>query len=253
MSVAYTNFIQTGIAKTFVADLYGPTGAAFILDFKDSNTYSILNGNIIEIYSRIDFAGTTQEFNVSQLASPFLTLPVNITGNYNVPTYLDGTAVSANECWPYYQNTASTTDGWDANSTAQFEPFQAAFYAANNGFGDWYKCLQSNVSNSGAPSGTTSITYFADYKLQIVANADTKIQTMAFFTSSLNSNTIVASSMTMNTINLEANCPVTTDGFYGYSLTGNNIIESVGVIIRNMEANTRIYLTSGVIVPTYQW
>lgn len=249
MSRSYTNLIQTGRANINVEDTYGPTGDAQSLFFVDSNVYSIQSGNVIFIYNRIDNAGNVVSFSTSTLGN--LTLPVDITGNYNKPVYLDGTDVAANKCWPYYQNTASTTDGWDANSTAMFEPYQAAFFASTNSTNNWYKILQSNVS-ANIPNGF-SRAYFATSSLQMVSNADTNVQYMTFFTSSLNANVLVASSMTLDTIELKANCPIRTGQFYGYELTGNYSILSLGIIVRNMSSNTRVYFTAGSLSPTYQF
>ena len=160
------------------------------------------------------------------------------TGAYNVPVYLDGTTVSSTEYYPYFQGTASTADGYNANSTAPFYPGAAAGLSLYNGTGDWWILTRLVLSEPVL----TGLEYNrVKFNAQIVSDADTTIQ-FSQFTEATTSppGQIFSNSQDFQTIELLANRPqVITNDTTGSGFTDTDVI---GYIIRNMVAGTTVYV-----------
>lgn len=156
------------------------------------------------------------------------------TGNYNVPSYLDGTDVLSNEYFPFYQNTSTTAMGYTANSTAPWTPSGAGLLNIYNGDDNWWIVGDATFSPSANFLGRQC-------RLHMVADANTKIQIAS---GRITSGNLIVAGVNFCTIDLIENEPF----FYNdnQDATGTPT-DTVCFIARNMVANTRVYFFDGTI------
>jgi hypothetical protein len=154
------------------------------------------------------------------------------TGTFNVPVYLDGTTVAANEYFPYYQNTATTAMGYAQNSTAPWLPQQAGLFNMDNGDYDWWIIGAATFSPSAV-----NIKRAGTFKL--VANAATTVQIGSGRTSA---NFEIVAGTYFSTIELEADKPVF---FYDEQVAVGATTSQIVYFMRNMVSGTRVYVFSG--------
>jgi hypothetical protein len=167
------------------------------------------------------------------------TAPVDITGLASpAPYYIDGTTVGANYYYPFYQNTATTANGYSANSTGQFTPAGATDWVRNNGDSSWW--IHNYVFFSGGNVVNTNENLVLDCDSQFVANANTTIQISPMITIA-NSGGYFGDDQFTYTLELTANQPLRWSDESLYA--GTSTIDGAGYMIRNMVANTRVYCT----------
>lgn len=235
MTTTYTKLIQTSVANTYVEYSNITFDSQLIGNFSTLTFF----GSSFDVSDQTDFAVIASfptRFGNSQFIDIDTGVPVNITGNYNVPVYLDGTTVGANYYYPFYQNTSSTANGYFANSTGSFTPTNAKFLTITNGTDNWYRYIDdakvtSYTGNMGLSilSGT-----------QFVANANTTIQIIPYIRDTVTPNIWVAATTLMTTIDLVANVPIGWNMDVTYFPVDGSVAAGAGMIIRNLVANTRV-------------
>lgn len=243
MTTAYTNFIQTSVANTYINYEGNALGNVNTLTFAGSDLTVVNIGTevVVALYPTV-FG--TQPYISAAFSNA---APVNITGNYNIPVYLDGTDVGANYFYPFYQNTSSTANGYVANSTASFLPTNAAFISVTNGQDGWYRYVDSTKTTTW----TGNIGVGIKCGTQFVANANTTIQFIPYIRDNVNPNNWFASTELMNTVELIANRPVGINFEASYFPVNANVVQGAGVIIRNCVANTRVNIPQCVMRTDY--
>lgn len=163
----------------------------------------------------------------------------NIRG---VPVYLQGTSISSNNIYPWYQATATIAFGsngnnyYAANSTSTYLPDNAVFLLADDGEDDWY-ILANNILSSGTFTANNQLIHRLG--MSFVANANCTIQyvptvrlgNQAYYTTDTTS---------LNTIELTANIPESIYAEYAtVSSSGGNVTEA-GILIRNITDNSNV-------------
>ena len=206
-----------------------------------------INGNNVQpnsiTYNNLaNSAGAVEELGASVFIisqGNTTTAPVDITGLASpAPYYIDGTTVGANYYYPFYQNTATTANGYSANSTGQFTPAGATDWVRNNGDGSWW--IHNYVFFSGGNVVNTNENLILDCDSQFVANANTTIQISPMITIA-NSGGYFGDDQFTYTLDLTANQPLRWSDESIYA--GTSTIDGAGYMIRNMVANTRVYCT----------
>jgi hypothetical protein len=107
------------------------------------------------------------------------------SGVRNVPITIAGTNPGASYIWPYQQGTSLTTDGYAANSTGPYEPWDAALINAwtTSGDYDWYELFYQNFASNPF---TTDEYITINVSIQItsdVAGTQVQIAPLPYFTS----------------------------------------------------------------------
>jgi len=244
MTVAYTNFIQTSVANIIVEDKLGSLGNSNTITYFNDNAVTLNLGNSILIAEFPQILGNLIYFD----SYSDNVAPVNITGNFNVPVYIDGTTVDPNYFYPFYQNTSTTANGYLANSTSSFQPPGAAILAITNGTDNWYKFADSNVTVTPSLS---NIAMIIEAGTQLVANANTTVQILPFIRDTVTPNTLIGLTTLMTTVELVANRPVSVYTGVTYSPVQSNIAAGSGLLIRNCTANTRVNIPHTTMESTY--
>lgn len=158
------------------------------------------------------------------------------TGTYNVPTYLDGTTVPANEFFPYYQNTSTTALGYQATSTGPWTPTEAKILQIENGDADWWFVGNATFSPAANLLSREAI-------IKMVANADTSIQIASGRLAEVSNVTNFIGVTTFSTIELKADKPYI---FWNKEIrVSGTLTDTVAYAVRNMVANTRVYFYDG--------
>jgi hypothetical protein len=175
-------------------------------------------------------------------------LPVNVTSTStrNIPVFIDGTSISANNIFPWFQGTSNVAAGtngnnyYGANSTGTFTPDNASFLLIDDGDDNWYKVLFDTF-----PAGTMTNDdqYSFGGGLNVVANVDCTIQIATGFSD----NTISyyeCSGDRMDTYNLKANQPIVIN-FNRFYFGASAIFDGGAVFARNITAGSRVYFING--------
>lgn len=239
MSRSYTQLVQTGRANVGVYNGdFGYTGDNSVLDFRGSSvlTTDIGNSIVVAIYPTI--GSNTTYFTTATNANP---LPVNVTGNINVPTFLDGTTVGANYWYPYYQNTSTTANGYVANSTASFSPKGASQLLITNGTDNWYSYMDADCTSTFASNAGITL----NFGTQFVANANTTIQVVPFISGKSTPTVLLGFTDYMYTFELIANRPYQITGTFNIAPVIPNDTQALGLLVRNGVASTRVNMVSG--------
>ena len=236
MTTAYTNFIQTSVANTYVTYFDQFTGNT--VDLGNSNTLTFFGSSldVQNLGTEVVISVFPTAFGNSSIIDISSGSPVNITGNYNVPVYIDGTDVGANYFYPFYQNTSTTANGYLANSTAPWQPTNAKFLAVTNGQDGWYRYIDD--SKATLYSGNIGLSISSG--TQLTANANTTVQVIPYIRDSVTPNVWIASTTLMVTVELIANRPAGIEANVSYFPLDGSIAAGAGMLIRNCVANTRV-------------
>jgi hypothetical protein len=142
--------------------------------------------------------------------------------------------------YPYYDGTSSTTDFYQANSTASFLPLGADQLALVNGDLDWYVAAFRNATSNVTPGFYMRI----EYNSQIVSNTDAVIQMIPFVRTASNpANVFLADTETMYTYVLSAGLPQRVELAATYTSSAN--ITSGGVVMRLLNTANVVMVTGG--------
>jgi hypothetical protein len=209
-----------------------------------ANTISFnnLSNNFIALQSLGSYS-----FTVGNNGANTTTLPVNIntrgnisTGNFQVPMYITDVYSGGGGLYPYYDGTSSTTDFYQANSTASFLPLGADQLALVNGDLDWYVAAFRNATSNVTPGFYMRI----EYNSQIVSNTDAVIQMIPFVRTASNpANVFLADTETMYTYVLSAGLPQRVELAATYTSSAN--ITSGGVVMRLLNTANVVMVTGG--------
>jgi hypothetical protein len=181
------------------------------------------------------------------------TLPVNVTSTStrNIPVFIDGTSISANNIFPWFQGTSNTAAGtngnnfYGANSTGMFTPNDAQLLLIDDGDDNWYKVIFDTF-----PVGTMTNDDQYDFGggLNVVANVDCTIQVATGFSDS----TIPyfqCETGAMQTVDLFAN-EVRQIGFSRFYFGASASFDGGAVFVRNITAGARVYIYGGSLTST---
>ncbi len=179
----------------------------------------------------------------SDPATGLLILTPPAFGAINEPALITntGSTISSTKIYPFYQGTASTADGYLANSTGSLAPKESAFLELVNGQDQWYIFALSLIQ-SGFRPGVDEIVQ--TLQLQVVSDADVTFQIMPFgiFTTALT--TLSCNSQFMYNYELKANHPTGVDfnqDYFGFGGTG----QSVGYCARVVQSTGTVTIISG--------
>ena len=162
--------------------------------------------------------------------------PVNLaTNTYNLPVYLNGTAVSGTEYYPYVQGTSDTANGYIANSTSPLYPALAAILSMANGTDNWYELTFLTPSSGTFASGSTSSIEIIS---QLVTDVDTTIQVCPYYTTLASPSVILGYTNLMSTYNLKAFQPFLLNQTNSFFTPATS--KGLGFLIRNMVSGTQI-------------
>lgn len=160
-----------------------------------------------------------------------------------VPCYLAGTALPTAGGWPFISGTATTADGYLANSTSAYNPYGASQLVVSHGGQGWYFINVLNVDN---PLTTAeALQYWTQWQISS-DTPNTWIQICPFvkFTTGLPAGHVqLTTQLTYDTVLYEA-YPWT------YNITGNDILSGddtisfAGFAIRNNTPGATIYVNS---------
>jgi hypothetical protein len=175
-------------------------------------------------------------------------LPVNVTSTStrNIPVFIDGTSISANNIMPWFQGTSSVTFGtngnnyYGANSTGMFTPNNASKLLIDDGEDNWYKVLFDTFP-AGTMTNDDQYNMFGG--LNVVANVDCTIQIATGYSD----NTIAyyeCDGDRMDTYNLKANQPIIIT-FSRFWFGASAIFDGSAVFARNITASSRVYFING--------
>ena len=176
-------------------------------------------------------------FRISDIGNGTTVPPIDITtaNTFNIPVYLDGTDPGANYVYPYFQGTSSTANGYDANSTAPYYPWNASILDMPNGTDNWYIVAFANTLAAN-PSLFANIGVFMNLSIQLTSNADTTIQLCPFYKNQVGANVFGFTNL-MDTLDCPANQAIGLNKAVTFSYLG---AQDYGYLIRNINGNTRI-------------
>jgi hypothetical protein len=187
-------------------------------------------------------------YAIAQTSALPIILPVNITGfgvdiktaNFEIPKYIEGNSVVSTKINPFYQATSATSDGYLANSTAQYTPGGSNLLNTYNGDNNWWVADYKTFNGVIVP---TSQNYVVSYQIQVVANANTTLQLSNFSTFSIGGNILGWRNDSWETIELLANVPYR--GEIEIIGSGSVAVDGAGIVVRNIVAGTRVDFTRG--------
>jgi hypothetical protein len=184
----------------------------------------------------------TTIFRISDIGNAVTVPPVDLTTapSYNIPVYLDGTDPGANYIYPYFQGTSTTANGYLANSTSQYYPWNASVLNMPDGTDNWYIFTALQTANAN-PTLTSGRPVQLELDMQVAANANTSIQVLPIYTNSGNTYLFGFTSL-MDTVECPANTPVTVNKQDAISYLGGQ--DAYGYAIRNIGANSRATIQS---------
>ena len=201
-----------------------------------ANSVSFTNLNTSLIKSQI----LSSEFFVIPILSTNTVIPpVDITTNFNVPVYIDGTAVGSGYVFPWYQGNSSTANGYLANSTSSFNPATASVLSITNGTDNWWIFMYSEPPG-GYQNGWTAGT---PLEASFVSDASSQIQICPFYTTTSGGSTLIGYTHLLATYYMNANEPIKVN--LQTSTAVNSTIKGQGYLIRNMVAGTRVTAIAG--------
>lgn len=180
--------------------------------------------------------------NLIDFGSGTFNYGVVTTGTYigGDPGYLDGNDPGVNYIFPWYQNTSSTGNGYVANSTGPFAPFNAGTISGNTGTDGWYIIGLLNYGTDRVADDTEGSSVSGD--LTLVANVDTTVQICTFATFGNSPNTMQMVTGAMTSVNLIANCPQRPIvGTTSYSSVASDFTAG-GIAMRNITSGSRVYV-----------
>jgi len=175
-----------------------------------------------------------------------LQVPVyaNSTSTRNIPLIYPGYAITAGYEYPYLQGTATTANGYNANSTAPYTPVNSALLYISNSASSlegWYKLIDVNLSNVQL---TTNEVIIAESSFQFfsdVANVNFQIAPFARFSNDSSNNVVQTQYMNFYTTNLLGGLGVSINQAQGAA----NTLVGFGYYIRNMDSGTDLTCIAG--------
>ena len=193
-------------------------------------------GNSVTVTTPVAIAG----FRVNDTFANTVTLPVDITtldmDQVNVPFYLIGNDPGSNYHFPYYQNTSSTANGFDANSTAPFQPADASFQIVLQGEDGWYVYMSNYAYSSNI---TTSEFEIVSALTTLISDVDAAVQiAKCTLTTVSNVNLAGIDTIGISTLDLKANTPYQLD--YETTFVSGGNVNKGGMILRNITSNANV-------------
>jgi hypothetical protein len=171
--------------------------------------------------------------------------PVSIlsTSTRNIPVYIPGTTVSSTKYFPWFQGTASTADGFWANSTSPFNPLNSVYLSLHDGDYNWYEVNRLTFS-AGVLTNYDKV--LTSYILCVVSDVDTTIQVnIGSYDAGFGLEALQLTEDTL-TINLKANEPQRIEATAAYT-SGMSTFTGGSLMIRNMVSGTNVYCTLGLL------
>jgi hypothetical protein len=174
--------------------------------------------------------------------------------NYLAPFYIDGANINSNYLNPFAQGTASTANGFVANSTGYFTPNDAAIQDITEGDDGWYIITYNDWTSDTLTSGE-AIT--ANFTLGIITDiVDTQIQLVPFqiFNDTpVGKITLDVASQKDATVTYIANNigyinSVIDNGLFTVGGGPGAAVYYSGYCARNMTANSTVYFTNASLV-----
>ena len=174
--------------------------------------------------------------------------------NYIAPFYIDGANINSNYLNPYAQGTASTANGFVANSTGYFTPSDSALQDITEGDDGWYIITYNNWTTDTLTPGE-AIT--ANFTLGIITDiVDTQIQLVPFqiFNDTpVGKITLDVASQKDATVTYIANNigyinSVIDNGLFTVGGGPGAAVYYSGYCARNMTANSTVYFTNASLV-----
>jgi hypothetical protein len=205
---------------------------------------SAIAANTIGYNNLATSAGATKSLGFAEFQIQASTpTPIDYTtGTYNYPGYLDGTTVSSTKYFPFFQGTASTADGYNANSTGMFTPVAAGNWQIYNGQDNWWIFLSATFSDT-VNAATEYLKYIMNVTL--VSDTNTTVQIVSFINFVGSPTVLRTDTLGMTTVELKANLPqaVTLVGSSG--ATSGAVYNASGYVMRNIVSGTRVYAVAG--------
>jgi hypothetical protein len=204
-------------------------------------TFNNLSNNFVALQSLGSYS-----FTVGNNGANTINMPANIatignisTGNFQQPLYITSVYSGGGGLYPFYDNTSSTTDYYQANSTSQFNPIGADQLALLNGDLNWYVAAYKDASSNVTPGFYMRVEYLS----QIVSDADTVIQMIPFVRTGSNpANIFIADTETMYSYILANGLPQRVELAASYTSSAN--ITSGGVVMRLL-SNANVTMVNG--------
>jgi len=202
----------------------------------NSVSYNTIGNSVQALSFLVRYAYETSDVIGNTVYTPVdaQTLANIQTANFDQPKYLDVAYSGNTGYYPYYDGTSTTTEGYSANSTAQFQPAAAAQLVIFNGDLNWqvleYGILPSTV--------TTDESLIYNYEAQFTANANCDIQIVPFATLTSNPSAMFIDTEFLQTKFLYANIP--DNLAISTTIRGSEGIVGGGIIARTFTPGVRI-------------
>lgn len=245
------NFVGNGVSVTTIS----PNEATIVIDgavgspafdFEAAGSFSAYNGTFGP------FANAASSVNRNQsLVVPGLIEMVNSGGSWVPQSYTQ----SSSDWDPWFQGTASTSDGFGANSTGICAPQLAQYQLIgvntpgqwlDGGYG-WFVIGSSQVSSGAAE--TDLFNYTGTFNIVSDVDCNVQIGGATFYTTDTLTNTgFILDWATVQTIPLIANRPQTvTTTFHsrGSYIDPNWIVYQMGAAIKNPNSGANVWITTG--------
>lgn len=201
----------------------------------------------------------TINFSISNVSGN-IELPVNVTSTStrNIPVYMIGNGIDANNIYPWAQGTANTNTGnngnnyYQANSTGPFTPYNASSLLISDGNDHWYSVLVDNSmagnfilqsgSSYGFNSGIIALSDTNGSILQVVPGIELQ-----------NSGYYIVRSDQMTNLVLFKDAPQFLGRFNSFQFAGTantSDITKSALFVRNVTQNANITIVQGTLAST---
>lgn len=174
----------------------------------------------------------------------FIPIPVS-SANYNLPVYLAvPNTINQSYISPYMQGTASTANGFLANSTGVYTPYEAAFQVLTS-FGEdgWWPYIYELFPNTAPPlSNVENFQLFNE--TTFFSDKDTIVQVAPFYTTSDFPGYLFINTEQVSDYIVMGNTTYQVQLNATYDEKDNNTTNGGGFVFRNMIGNTLIDVVS---------